>query len=497
MKKNKIFFGLFFLLLLATSLTYVEGHTMIRSPKVINSFISQKQIISPINSNKEINFVAILKMKNSSGFNQYLEEVYNPASKNYHKFLNSSEIRRRFYPNRTEIGEIKKEFERDGFKIKSVNGLSMKISAKASSVDSKLGTSTAYFKKGNSTSFGILKQAQIPKNLHNRISSFRSLNNFPKIRPFIKIRKYSSTGTAPFSPADIQKAYNYTSLYSEGINGTGITVAIVDAYGDPTIVDDLNNFSDTYNLTKPKLNIFYPCNLSVLPTDSGWSTETALDVEWVHAIAPSATIDLVITDNNYTRSPNCGLYDGISYVVNNLSSASVMSLSWGSNEIDSTSTDLKNVSDTYFGSAAVQGISTIISSGDCGAFYTEANGNCNKSLLSTSFPASSPYVTAVGGTTLNLNSSGDYNNETAWNWSGGGVSTIFSKPSWQIGIGVPSDSKRDVPDVSLDADPNSGVVIVWNSSYWQVGGTSLSAPLWAGTAALINQKINRDRKSVV
>ncbi len=499
MKRNKLIIRFFLLFLFAISLSYVAGQTNVGSQTRINSFVTQKQVVSSMASGKEINFVAILKIKNLNVLNQKLKGIYNPSSKKDHKFLSSSEIRKKFYFNKTEIETIEKEFRKEGFKVKYEGGLLMRLSANVTWINSKLGVSMRYFKKGNSSYFGSLKQAQVPKVLRNKISSFGGLNNFTTMRPFIKIstlfpKEISSdysNGTAPFSPADIQKAYNYTPLYNEGINGTGVTVAIVDAYGSPTIREALGNFSNFSNLPSAKLNIFYPYNSTPIPNNSRWATETMLDVEWVHAIAPSATIDLVIVkDSTFSE-----LLNGVYYVTNNLTNASVISLSWGGNEADFNSTTLTNLSNNFFQFAKKKEISVFVSSGDCGAFYTNSSGVCNTSRLSTNFPASSPYVTAVGGTTLNLNSLGDYNNETAWNLSGGGVSGIFSKPHWQIGLGVPNDSYRNVPDVSFDANPASGVFVIINGSngsyyYYQIGGTSLSAPLWAGTAALINQKIN-------
>ncbi len=256
----------------------------------------------------------------------------------------------------------------------------------------------------------------------------------------------SRPGAAPFAPSDIQRAYDYLPLYAQGIKGNGTTIVIIDAYGDPTLTSDLSRFNSLTGLPSATLNTFYP-NGQPVTQDSGWALETALDVEWSHAVAPSATIDLVIAPN----SSDAFIFDSISYVASNLTNATAVSMSFGQFENQYPTIGPYTISATHqlFSTMISHGTSVFASSGDSGA-----DTCCN-----SSYPATDPRVVAVGGTTLNLNSSAYYVSEDAWSGSGAGASTIFSKPSWQQGLG---DSMRDIADVSYDADPRIGVLVVEN-----------------------------------
>ncbi len=179
--------------------------------------------------------------------------------------------------------------------------------------------------------------------------------------------------------------------------------------------------------------------------------------------------------------------------------ASVISISWGSCEPDTTASIMTAV-DNSFKQAAAQGISIFSASGDDG---DDGSRDCTRStsganVVAVDFPASSPHNTGVGGTNLSVTGSNGYSSESAWSTAGGGVSTQFSQPSWQTGTGV-TGTMRTVPDVSSNADPQSGFAIYTQGSSapgWQVyGGTSAAAPLWSGYTALFNQKAAAAGKS--
>jgi subtilase family serine protease len=284
----------------------------------------------------------------------------------------------------------------------------------------------------------------------------------------------STPGYPPYVPSDIQKAYDFLPLYAQGIDGNGTSIVIIDAYGDPTLSTDLSSFDSSTGLPSPTLNTYYP---NGLPSsgDSGWALETALDVEWSHAIAPAATIDLVIASNSSVGY----VYDAISYVASSLTNATVLSMSFGQLESQYPITGPYTISAIHqlFETMVSYGTSIFASSGDSGA----------SSCCSVSYPASDPLVVAVGGTTLTLNSSASYVSEYAWSGSSAGSSLIFGKPSWQQGLG---DSMRDIVDVAYDADPNTGVLVVENGANYQVGGTSAGSPQWAALAALASQAAN-------
>jgi subtilase family serine protease len=280
-----------------------------------------------------------------------------------------------------------------------------------------------------------------------------------------------SPGVPPYAPSDLRSGYDFNPLYVRGINGTGTRIAIIDAFGDPSMSKDLSSFDSQTGLPAPTMNTYYPDGA---PTtrDSGWAVETALDVEWAHAIAPSATIDLVVAFDSGLGH----VYDAMSLVANTLTNETVLSMSFGLSENQYPTTGSLTIAATHqlFVTMTSHGTTPFASSGDNGATTC-----CN-----VSYPASDPLVVAVGGTTLNLDTSAKYVSETTWSGSGAGSSIVFAKPSWQQGLG---DSMRDIADVSYDADPNTGVLVVQNGQRFEVGGTSASSPQWAGLTALTSQ----------
>ena len=255
-----------------------------------------------------------------------------------------------------------------------------------------------------------------------------------------------------YSPAQIRHAYGFDQLSADG---TGQTIAIVDAYGSSSIQKDLNTFDSYFKLPAATVSIYYPQGKP--GANSGWAQETSLDVEWAHAIAPGATIVLVVAKSaSFTD-----LLGAVDYAVNTVH-ATVVSMSWGGSESSGETSY-----DYHFN---VPGVTFVASAGDSGE--------------SVEYPAASPYVVGVGGTSLRLNSSSDRSTETAWSGSGGGISQYESAPSWQSSwSGL---SFRGVPDVSYVADPNTGVEVVYGGRLYVFGGTSVGAPQWAALVALAN-----------
>ena len=272
-----------------------------------------------------------------------------------------------------------------------------------------------------------------------------------------------------YTPAQIRA---YLGLST---TGTGQTIAIVTAYDEPNIVADLAAFDSAFSLPAPPS--FTRVNQSggtTYPTvDAGWALETALDVEWAHAVAPGASILLV----EATTSSFTNLDTAIAYAAKQ-SAVTVISNSWGSPEFSGETTI-----DSYCKQTAKI---CVFASGD--------NGNPGL------YPAASPYVVAVGGTTLQLDSAGSVLGESAWSGSGGGTSVYETKPSYQNSRNA--TTKRGIPDVSYNADPATGFAVYdsvpysGQSGWFQLGGTSAGAPQWAGIIAVADQQRKAAAKSV-
>ncbi|MDB5341499.1 MAG: hypothetical protein JWN70_7118 [Planctomycetaceae bacterium] len=285
----------------------------------------------------------------------------------------------------------------------------------------------------------------------------------------------TSSGPTGLSPAQIRQAYGFNSItFANGTiagDGTGTTIAIVDAYDDPNIASDLHQFDLQFGLPDPVFTKVNQTGGTTLPkADVGWAGEIALDVEWAHAVAPGAKILLVEAKSSSLSD----LMAAVDYA-RHASGVVAVSMSWGSSEFSGETSY-----DSYFTTPAGHpGVTFFVSSGDDGA--------------PAEYPASSPNVVSVGGTTLNVSSNGSYLSESGWSGSGGGPSKYESQPSYQKGVVTQSTTARTGPDVAYDADPNTGVSVYdsygnSSSAPWsQYGGTSAAAPQWAGLIAIADQ----------
>jgi hypothetical protein len=286
---------------------------------------------------------------------------------------------------------------------------------------------------------------------------------------FHDVSPLSGPGVGGYSPAQIRHAYGFDQI-SGSADGSGTTIAIVDAYDDPTIASDLQQFDATFGLPAANFTKVNQTGGSTMPSpDTGWSDEISLDVEWAHAIAPGAKI-LLVEANSASFSD---LLTAVKYAASQPGVVDV-SMSWGGNEFSG-----ETAYDSYFQTpSGHSGVTFIASSGDSGA--------------PPIYPAISPNVLAVGGTTLpNLDTAGDYTSESAWSGSGGGISSYEAQPSYQQGVVTQTSTYRTNPDVSYDADPNTGFPVY--DSYdptgpWlEFGGTSDAAPQWAALVAIADQ----------
>ncbi|BFH72763.1 protease pro-enzyme activation domain-containing protein [Sulfurisphaera javensis] len=412
--------------------------------------------------------------------------------------------------------QIAKYLEEKGFSISLSNPFVIIAEAPASTVEETFHTTLYLYKYGNITYYkpystpifpsffngvsilGLTNyttyQYQLNTEVLGKVVNGKLIPQIPQVTTF----QFSAD---MYSPEDIVGAYNITQ------GGKNVTVAIIDAYGDPLIYQDLQAFDKQFNLPQANLTIIPigPYH-SIFGLATGWDVETALDVETVHSIAPYAHIDLVVTAST-------GLIPAaIDYIVSE-DLAQVVSMSFGITEnligdtgfyfvFDGIPQPNLPYWDYYFELGTVEGISFFAAAGDEGAY-----GGTLISYGGVSFPASSPFVTAVGGTSLfvnvtsgylsSQNSTATYGYETGWNIfdldfpfisGGGGYSTYFPKPWYQYII---NGTTKATPDVAADANPYTGLVIYVLGQEEVVGGTSLATPIWAGMAADIISVIHK------
>jgi subtilase family serine protease len=295
------------------------------------------------------------------------------------------------------------------------------------------------------------------------------LSAAPVATPLSHIQPFVSGG---YTPAEVAIAYgfNHIMLPSGTEAGAGQTIAIVDAYNDPNIAADLATFDTNYGLAAPPsfTVVSQTGSTTSLPSgNSSWGLEISLDVEWAHAMAPGANIMLV--EANSAALGN--LVTGVTYS-RGVTGVSVVSMSWGSSDFGGESSF-----DSYFTTP----------NGHIPVTFIAASGDAGSSA-GPNWPADSANVLGVGGTTLNTSSTGAYLGETGWSGSTGGVSSNETEPTYQDS--AQSTGYRTEPDVSYDADPNTGYEVYDSYGYggWtQVGGTSAGAPQWASLIAIADQ----------
>jgi subtilase family serine protease len=345
---------------------------------------------------------------------------------------------------------------------------------------------------------------------------------------------YIASGTAPsnseclsefnqacYSPEDIQQAFRFNPLYKQGYTGKGQTIVIIGAGYTTTLEADLHTFDQAWGLPDPKLTILHPDGPTVpyqCGTTDGLQGENTLDVEWAHAIAPAANITLIIgsNDSGGALQDNCApfsLVEDVNYAVDQ-QLGQVISISYGGSELGSRSDTPQDKNaekqfylygESIFQRATQAGITIVVATGDDGATNPDGGGrNSEWQQPNVSWPASDPYILAVGGTKLTVDpGSSVYDKEVVWNErgnaaTGGGLSAVYPEPAYQKI--VPNQKlfqgQRGIPDVAFPAE--SFMVYgsffpgqVRNDAQWRhwgiVGGTSASAPCWAGLIAIADQ----------
>jgi subtilase family serine protease len=345
-------------------------------------------------------------------------------------------------------------------------------------------------------------------------------------QPPTRAQCMSTFGVPCYGPADIRKAYGVDPLLDAGFSGAGESIVVIESYGSPTIKADLEQFDKDFGLPDPpSLTVLAPLG-AIPPFDAsqpdqvGWAYETSLDVEWAHAMAPSAAIVVLESPVDETLGVQ-GLPEFLELEKYALDHhlGNIISQSWAATE----NTLFPNVAGpqgpqviadytAFYEQAAHEDITVLGSAGDNGsqnaATYSEALGEATSyyTFPTVNFPASSPWVTAVGGTSLYLSSSDKYLYETVWDdvstnagAGGGGISQIFDIPIYQL-LALPSSTKkllgghRGIPDVSYNADDYNSAILVYISflgaaqaGYYLIGGTSEGSPQWAGIVADLNQ----------
>lgn len=536
------------------------------------AFVSTARDLGPEQASLQVTIHVWLQLHNEEALRELVQQQYDESSANYHAWLTRDQFNAQFAPTAGEVKTIQKFLAAHNLTVVSVGERNMYVKAQGTIADvqrafnvqihrfdvrgviRRANTSDPSMEEpagslvsrvGGLSDLGFNPHHVQPVNLATgqpnppvalsaapngafysancfrppQTVNFSNDGSLPKATYFGNRYGSDITSGPPnlppcgYQPSDVQTAYNLNGLYKDGLNGAGQTVVIVDAYGSPTIAVDASTFSGFYGLPSLNLTIYQPGGPPVF--NAGWATETSLDVEWSHSVAPGADIALV---EAYTDSFD-DLDAAILFAVDS-ELGNVISNSYGAPESELGGVPFTPLDDILI-LATSQGISVNYSSGDDGDFYAV------EGQTDVSYPASSPYATGVGGTSLALKPDGSMAFQTGWGnnetriatytdasgynppvvpplelgfiyGAGGGTSAVYPIPRYQRQAGL-RGKYRLVPDISWLADPYTGVEVFCTGSscfgipssgiyVGVVGGTSLSCPMFSGMWAIANQK---------
>jgi kumamolisin len=420
-----------------------------------------------------------LQLRNRAALDALMVELYDPTSPNYRHFLTPTQFADQFAPSRHRYAQVAGFLRQRGLEITGTYRNRMVIEARGSveQIERAFGVNiNSYVDRGRGFTAND-GDPQIPVELSDVIGSVAGLENYVELQAHSQIASSTAansiTGLTPvgYTPQQIASAYDFVSAYQNGYTGVGATLAIATARTFNAA--DVATFWNTFGIPAP--------NYTVIPVgrrSHRADPETTLDLERAGAMAYGAKI-LVYEGIDGRASTFEAVYNRV--VSDN--TASVVTTSWGFCEQQMPAAVL-TLDNNIFAEAAAQGQAWFAASGDLGAY------DCgNYSSMGVDYPASDPNVTAVGGTTLTLTSTGAISTETGWSMSGGGLSGIFTQPWFATGPGLSnptSNGNRQVADVALNSDPATGYPIYFNGSWSEYGGTSFAAPQWAAIFALVN-----------
>ena len=467
-------------------------------------------------ASEPLSVVVGLASRDPQGLAAFVNATEVPGTADYHHFLSAGAADAQFGASPGAVGAAEAYFAGYGLST-AVNpdGLVLSVSGPGPALGRAFATAFDTYRSADGAIFVAHASAASLPPVAPWTGAFglaTDLDLTPGAEPVgdaVRPSTCSSVEGANNTPEELATAYDYAKLDASGINGTGETIAVFDAYSaaenQTELASDLQCFAAVNGLPTTGLTFLYPvpttADLNASGTNSAWAVEDALDVEWAHAAAPGATVEMVFSPN-----PAEGLYFAVDWVVAH-HAADILSMSWGEPEVGvydpstmpcasacNASTDGSfDILDPVLELAGAEGMTAFSASGDCGS----ADGT---SGVSVSYPASDPYVTGVGATALTTEANGTYVSETAWSGnssastggcsngggSGGGFS-VLPHPWWQSGPGTVASRGRGVPDVAMIGASASPVWVLVGTAWIRVSGTSVGTPIWAGLGATADQ----------
>ncbi len=458
---------------------------------------SAAQPLGTLAAGQPLTTTVTLAPQDPSALQAFVQSVSTPGSPAYHQYLTVAQFAQRFGPTSAQISRVRSALAADGLTLGALspNHLSFPATGTAQQISRAFAVTLRHYRlPSGRVGFAAGSAAAVPSSIASDVQGVLGLNTLvqaqrmslkpahpdarghgqaqPAATPDAAVSPCGAASNAgseygAYTPDQLAQAYSFDGLYSGGDTGSGTSVALYEL--EPHLSSDISAYQSCMGTgaTVTQTNV-----------DGGAGSgagegEAALDIEDVIGLAPTASIDVYNGPN--TES---GAYDTYAKIVSG-DSSQVISTSWGLCEASEGSSSA-NSENTLFEEAASQGQSVFAAAGDSGA------DDCGNGTRAVDDPASQPDVTGVGGTHLSSDTAAA--SQTVWNdgsgrgAGGGGTSTLWSAPSWQSS--VTGAANREVPDVSADADENTGYVVYYDGSWTAIGGTSAAAPLWASLAAL-------------
>jgi subtilase family serine protease len=450
-----------------------QTEPLVSVPGNVSPALAHSQRDGAVDASSKMSVSVALKLRNSSELDKFIADVSNPRSPQHGKFLTPAQFNDRFAPTQSTVDSVSNFLRGQGLSVTKVSDNRQIVTADgtAAQLQHAFGTSLSrYTDTAQHRDFFANDSApKLPAAVAGAVQGVVGLDNHA-VKHTNNTKGRKPHAPSGYNPTQLRGAYDTGSLGT----GSGQSVALweFDGYQASNIAQYGRQFS--LNSAAPKTVAVDGANYDSSPGDG--QGEVELDIEIVNAMAPAASTYVYEAPNS-----DQGEVDMASQIASD-NKVSVVSISWGSCEPDTTDAAITGTSNGIK-QATAEGISFFAASGDDGSKDC-TRSQTGGSVDAVDYPASDPNVTGVGGTHLTVSGS-SYGSESAWNGSGGGTSTKFDAPSWQTG----ANGKRTVPDVSSDADPNSGYAIFSGGSWQVYGGTSCAAPMWAGFAALYGAKL--------
>lgn len=477
-------------------------HSSVRiSGHVPCTAVSSANLLHHLDAAAQVQVTFALPLRNKGELEDLIHRIYDPTDEeHYGKYLTTEEFAERFAPTEEDYAHMIAYAKGLGLTVKKMhsNRTLLNVSGSAESMEKAFNLRLHHYQKPNGQIFYAPdNDPEVPASIASLIHGIVGLDNHAVRHTYNQQKEtteehsnarashaHPSGPNGGYSPSDLLIAYNLSNVSAKGSNQI---IALFELAGYQA--SDINQYAAHFGLPAPKLK-----NIKVDGgSSSGIDAEVTLDIELALALAPASQIYVYEGPNS-----DQGVLDTYNRIATD-NIAKQVSTSWGMGE-NLSSAQFLQAENAIFLQMAAHGQTIYAAAGDSGAY-----DDYPKTTLVVDDPASQPYVVGVGGTRLTVNAAtGAYGSESVWNdgkgkgAGGGGVSTVWAIPSWQKNVStVSSKTKRNVPDVSLNADQDTGYAIYYSGKWTIFGGTSCAAPLWAAFTALVNQIRVANQKAVL